>query len=346
MRYQKHNRVNLSVALLGAALLIGSASPVFAARADVEEPGSVSLDAKRKLKLGISMFPGYDITELDQFQASIGGVPSRSWSIWTRFSSPSPDFPKAAAEGARERGAVPFIWWTPSGAAFSRNLNITNGDHDAYIRAFARDAKAFGSKILMRFAHQGNADYTPWGWDYRANDDNTLATYKAMLRYVHDIFEEEGVDNVKWVWTIATQTCAADCLTSPLGYPGHDYVDYMGFTWENWGAAPEGSDTPSEPWISMYQGFKPIVKRLEQVSGKPILAAAIATAPDPGHKARWIRKGYKRVYRDLPRVKGIMYLNNDLSGDPWFDRDWSLHGSPLNAYARIAAMSEFRGRFE
>jgi hypothetical protein len=338
-----HPRSSLPLAVVTAAALILTASPAIAARADVEDAGSMSLDAPRKLKLGISIPKGRDISELDTFQASIGGTRSATWTIWTNFNDPAyRDFPTAAAEGARARGAVPIVWWSPA----SRNKNIIDGMHDDYIRDYARDAETFGTTVLLRFAGQGNADYLPWGWDYSDTDDNTVATYKAMWRHVHSIFQDEGADNVKFVWSIATQTCAGNCLKRPLGYPGNGYVDYLGFTWENWGEAPPGSDRPSEPWISMKAGFRPIVDRLKKVSGKPIIAVAIATAPEPGNKARWIRRGYKAVYRKIRRVKAIMYLNADLRRPPLLDRDWSLHGAPLRAYAAIAAKPWAKARFK
>lgn len=343
----------MTLALVAMALLIATASPALAGRADVEEAGPASLDAKRKLKLGISIFDGNDITALDTFRGSIGGTRSRTWTIWTRFTSPNTrDFPTAAAEGARSRGAVPLIWWVPNNGpngpddtTYSRNRNITDGNHDAYIRGFARDAKAFGTTALLRFAHQGNATWAPWGWNFSATDDNTIATYKAMWRHVHGIFREEGADNVKFVWSTATQTCIGNCLKEPLGYPGNRYVDYLSFTWENWGKAPPDSTRPSERWVSLIKGLRPIVKRLKRVSNKPIIAAAVASGPKPRSKARWIRRGYWAVYRELPRVTALVYLNVNLSGPPSLHRDWSLHGAPLRAYAKIAAKPQFKGRF-
>jgi hypothetical protein len=133
-------------------------------------------------------------------------------------------------------------------------------------------------------------------------------------------------------------------MERPLGYPGDPFVDYMGFTWENWGDAKPDSVVPSGPWTPMIDGFTPIVKRLTQVSGKPIVAAAIASGPDGGSKAKWIRDGYRAVYRNLPRVVAIVWLNVDLSGSPTFHRDWSLRNGALDAYAEIAALPGFQGR--
>jgi mannan endo-1,4-beta-mannosidase len=344
---------SISLGIVVVLAMALTSSVALGSREFATDQSAPTFDAGRKVAMGISMPDGRDLTQLDAFRASIGGKRVASWTIWTNWGHKDfRDFPTTAAEAARERGAVPFIWWEPikpgnwADATYTRNKNITAGDHDSYIRDYANAAKAFGTTVLLRFAHQANADYLPWGWDYSATDDNTVDTFIAMWRHVHDVFREEGATNVKFVWTVATQTCAGDCLTRPLGYPGNRWVDYMGFTWENWGAAPPGSDRPSEPWKSMLKGFKPVTKKLMAVSRKPILAAAIASAPDGGNKGRWIRNGYKAVHRELPRVKGIMYLNVDLSGPSHRHRDWSLSGWPLKMYKRVAGMTEFKGRFK
>jgi mannan endo-1,4-beta-mannosidase len=329
--------------------------------AQVLSPDSIVVSSTRTVALGVGIPDGRDLSALDVFRQSIGGPKVAAWTIWRGWNPQSTGvFPTAAVEGARQRGAVPIIWWVPHWCCdpkdpkWSRNQNIVDGLYDDYIRAFARDAKQYGDRIVLRFAHQANADYVPWGWDYSATDDNTVDTFKAMWRHVHGIFRDVGATNVKFLWTVATQTCAGDgtnlsftvtnCMGRALGYPGDAYVDYIGFTWENWAKAPSGSDVGSGPWVSMLDGFKPVVDKLKNVSDKPIIAAAIASAPDGGDRAQWIRKGYRQVYDKLPRVVAIVWLNADLSGPPHLDRDWSLRGSALDAYAEIAALPQFQGR--
>ncbi|MFV2062786.1 MAG: glycosyl hydrolase [Chloroflexota bacterium] len=329
-----------------------ASSLVYAAPVDAPAPAADIFDAKqRKVALGVSMPDGRNLSELDDFRASIGGRRVATWTIWRNWGNPGfRSFPMKAAKGARARGAVPMIWWEPinpsdwSDTTYTRNQNIIDGLHDDYISEFAREAKRFGTRVLLRFAHQANSDYLPWAWDYSKTDDNTRRTFIAAWRHVRRIFRDVGANNVKFVWTVATQTCSGDCLKRPLGYPGDKWVDYMGFTWENWGKADADSVVPSEPWTSMLAGFKPITRRLSAVSRKPIIAAAIASGPDGGKKAKWIRRGYRAVYKNLPRIKAIMYLNVDLSGPPAYHRDWSLNRWQLRSYAAIAALPEFRGR--
>ncbi|CAN5563989.1 hypothetical protein BH24CHL9_BH24CHL9_09380 [soil metagenome] len=345
-----------SAVALALALTVLLVLPSHAVAAD--EPIAAKV---RKVALGVSIFRGSDLADLDDYRASIGGLRVATWTIWRGWDpNNTGPFPMAAARGARERGAVPMIWWEPywccdpNDPRWTRNQNIIDGLYDEYIREFARDAREYGHRILLRFAHQANSDYLPWAWDYSDTDDNTIATFKSSWRHVHRIFREERATNVKWVWTVATQTCAGDgktissgarnCMTRPLGYPGHKWVDYMGFTWENWGAADPDSVVGSKAWTSMLDGYRPVVRRLARVSNKPIMAVASASGPDGGNKAKWIRQGYRQVYQHLPRVVAIMWLNVDLSGSPTYHRDWSLGGRALEVYADIAARPEFGGR--
>ena len=312
---------------------------------------SAATPARKPLALGVSIPDGTSLAALDAFQASIGGQRVATWTIWRSWGWPTTaDFPTALANGVRARGAVPILWWEPVGkapdATFKRNLDIANGLHDAYIRRFAADAKAYGGTVLVRFAHQANANYTPWGWDYSATDDNTRATFIAMWRHVVGVFRDVGAKNVKFVWTIATQTCNGNCLTRPLGYPGDAWVDYTGFTWENWGQATPDSAVPTQPTISMLDGYTPVVNRLQRVTRKPVIAVATASSEDGGIKAQWIRDGYPAVYKHLPALVAICWLDADLSGPPHLHRDWSLSGDALDAYADIAADARFQGRIK
>jgi beta-mannanase len=252
-----------------------------------------------------------------------------------------------------------MIWWEPywfdpNDPRYMRNQAVIDGTYDEYIRSFARDAKAFGDTILLRYAHQANSDYLPWGFGGGSDFGNTADTFRRMWRHVHRIFDDVGASNVKWVWTVATQTCGGDgkvvaftvrnCMDRPVGYPGDAWVDYVGFTWENWGTAPAGSVIPSGPWTPLVAGLRPVVRALSAITRKPIIAAAVASAPGGGDRARWIRRGYKAVYEKLPKVVAIVWLNVDLSGSPNHHRDWSLRGRALAAYADVAARARFKGR--
>jgi hypothetical protein len=291
---------------------------------------------REKVALGVATPDGRSMAELDSFSASIGGRRPAIWVIWSQWGHPNQSaFPRTTADALRDRGVTPMIWWEPvnptnlSDGTYSRYKIINAGTHDAYVRQYARDAKAFGGKVLLRFAHEINNNYFPWSIN---SFDNTPENFIAAWRRVHGIFQDEGATNVKFVWSVAKETCSG-CNPYARVYPGDAWVDVMGFSAYNWGAAKQ--------WISMHQSYQRVTQLLSEISSKPIMAAETASNSEGGDKAAWIRDGYLEVYEKLPRVRAIVYLNADLRdvGHP----DWRI-ASPkaaLAAYAEISAMTEF-----
>src|SRR5688572_299483 len=302
--------------------------------------GVAASAGQRTVALGVSMWPGRSLAELDSFTTSIGGRTPATWSIWSQWgASPTREFPTGVAKGVKERGATPIIWWEPVDPAnlgsptFARLANVVAGDHDAYIHRFARDAKAFKSPVILRFAHEGNGRFFPWGI---GSFDNDAATYVAAWRHVRGIFRDVGAKNVRFLWSVSKQGCDGGCNAYLPFYPGDAYVDYMGFSSFNWAG-------DRDEWVPMARGFRQITNKLMEVSAKPIVAIETASNAEGGDKAAWITNGYPGVYTEFPRIVAIVYLNVDLRPN---DPDWRLSSpaAALQAYATIAARPEFRGK--
>ncbi len=66
-----------------------------------------------------------------------------------------------------------------------------------------------------------NAGWFPWGV---GTNGNTTTDYVTAWRHIHDIFEQEGATNVRWVWAPNVKPG----LPTPYAelYPGDDYVDW------------------------------------------------------------------------------------------------------------------------
>jgi beta-mannanase len=294
----------------------------------------------RRVALGLAR-PDAAVTAVDTFTSQVGKKPA-IWVLWSQWGhSGSKSFPTADANALRSRNIQPMIWWEPvdptdtSDPAYPRHKNITAGNHDAYIRQFARDAKAFGGTVLMRFAQEANNNYFPWSVN---SFDNSPTTFKNAWRHVVDIFRAEGADNVRWVWSVAKKTCTGGCNPYTEVYPGNDYVDVMAFSGYNWGAHP------GKQWTSMYDSYRRVTDKLREVSNKPIMVAETASNELGGDKAQWIRDGYREVYRELPDIEAIVYLDADLRnvGHP----DWRIDSpaEALVAYAEIANLARFDTR--
>jgi len=95
-----------------------------------------------------------------------------------------------------------------------------SGVDDAYYRAFATAAKAFGHRVFLR------------KWEFNITDVHSCATqadptgFIAAYRHEHDIFVAAGATNVRWVWAPAAPRVPA---AVEKFYPGDDVVDEIMF---------------------------------------------------------------------------------------------------------------------
>lgn len=320
-------RTVVIIALLGAMLAGGNAAVV----AQTGETVPV-----RRMALGVSMLPYEDLARLDALAARTGQMPA-IWTVWMNWAGAVTGFPAGLMNQLRDRGVVPMVNWMPAdydnlwGSAYT-HTKIARGDYDAFIRRWAQDAKAFGGKILLRFAHEFDGNWYPWGI---GNFDNTPATFVAAWRHVWSVFDEVGATNVKWVWS-PTYPSRKRPPWSTM-YPGDQFVDYVAFTSYNWNRRGLG-------WISMVELYAPLVNALKKVSKRPIIVAETGSTDIGGDKAAWIRQGYQAVYKKWPRIKAIVYFNIDMRPK---HRDWRLTSptGAFDAYTEVLARPEFQGRF-
>jgi hypothetical protein len=320
-----------------------------------------SVGARSPMALGTTVNPtdARDMGVVDDVVRTTGAKPAL-WSLWSVWGSRGGQqactpakgtcaFPAVAASGLKARGITPMIWWLPTGpddafvGTYSRYIRIIKGRHDAYIRRWALDARAHGGPIVLRFAHEPNGHWYPWGL---ARLDNSPKRFKRAWRHIWGIFRSVGATNVKFLWNPIEEGCAG-CqpnIRFDRFYPGNKYVDYVGINVFNW--------SWGRRWQSLPRLLERPVRRLRQVTskpwlprGKPVIVGEVASSHIGGNKAKWIRNGYARTYKRLAMVKAIVYLDVDMrrSGHP----DWRLlkptDGSALRAYSSVAAMSRFKG---
>jgi beta-mannanase len=290
--------------------------------------------------MGVTMWEYDNLAVLDNFTKSVGGNTPAIWSVWSDWRGHNSAFPDAAfLNELLARRTVPMIFWQPvdendrNGTDFTY-AHIVAGDLDAYITSWARAAKDWGHRVIVRFAHEMDGSWFPWGM---GNNGNTPSNFVAAWRHIWKIFKGPhgvGASNVRFLWSPL-----GPCACKPDLYPGDAYVDYVGFTYFNW-AGPW-------PWKTMLDGFKKRVVSLSKLTKKPVIVAETGTNPIGGSKTGWIRNGYRAVYRNLPSVKAIVYFNIDMrtiANQP----DWSLESTPtaLAAYATLLSQLEYQGRIK
>jgi mannan endo-1,4-beta-mannosidase len=323
--------------------------------------------ARSAIALGYSHDPAEfqdrDMATVDTIIDWLGTTPA-TWTLWSNWGSRgeatecSADvgrcaFPGEAAAGLLARGITPMIWWQPSAppgrerGEYARYIRIINGRHDDYIRAWATDARDHGGPIILRFAHEMNGKWYPWGI---TRFDNTPERYKKAWQHVWRIFRDVGASNVRFLWSPAREICKG-CEPNYRFedfYPGNRFVDYIGLNAYN---------SAKYKWRSMTGVLERPIARLREVSqterfprGKPIIIDEVGSNHIGGSKAEWLDDGYYDVFRRWPRVKAIVYFDVDMRERSKKDPDWRLirptDRSALATYREIAAMPRFRGQIQ
>jgi membrane-bound metal-dependent hydrolase YbcI (DUF457 family) len=265
-----------------------------------------------------------DPSLIDSFAKQAGRAPVivSSYKRWR-----SPPFVPAELGAVRRRGAVPLVSWEPwtlSGRGFALKA-IADGRYDPYVHRAAKAAAAWGRPILLRFAHEMNGTWFPWG---RGMPGNTPGIYKAAWRHLVGMFRAVGADNVQWVWTPNVDGGGRYPFRSY--FPGNTWVNWVGLDGFNWARRGE--------WESFTNLFASSYDTLERITSRPVMIAETGSSQSGGDKAAWVSSALRN---ELPRFSGIRAV-------VWFsdqvgDVDFRVNSSPgaLRAFRSGIASSIF-----
>lgn len=248
-------------------------------------------------------------------------------------------FPTQYVLAAASQNMTPIITWEPWQRNFSAPTapqpayslaSINAGEHDAYIRSWARGARATGVRIILRFAHEqstepGVVSWYPWQGD--------PAGYRAAFRRIVEIFRAEGATNVEHLWSGMWLNEAAPY------YPGPDVVDWVGTTVLN-----HGTDIPEE-WAQWFT-FDSLFRAQYQAAarwGKPVMIMELGSAEQGGDKAAWMRDAFGSLQTDYPLVRAVLLF--EIAVDREYPNiNWSVASSPasLNAFREVIRDPYFR----
>jgi hypothetical protein len=110
-------------------------------------------------------------------------------------------FPVDAAKTLWRHGIMPHYTWEPWNTALSPTdpgqihlADIIDGSWDGYIKARAAEFASVRLPILVRWGHEFNGNWYPWGI---ANNNDDPSLYVQAYRHVHDL-----------VWRRAPETCS------------------------------------------------------------------------------------------------------------------------------------------
>lgn len=217
--------------------------------------------------------------------------------LYLAYSQVGKPFPKQHAARAKQVGAALQIGWEPA--------NGLDAVTDDVVRQWAREAKAAGIPIFLRYASEMNGDWVVWHGDPQK--------YIDKFKMVHDIMAEEA-PNVAMVWSPGD----VPMYSMDAYYPGDDYVDWVGVSmytepYEN-GDPQQGNMQATSPIERLDHLYKTYADR------KPLMISETAVS----HYANLPQESFtdygllnlQRLYEVMPfkypRLKSITYFNVNL----------------------------------
>lgn len=267
---------------------------------------------------------------LDDYSNNNGTIPAlekkvdrslSTLSIFKQFGLPyNKDIELGQLEYIKTQGKQLQLAWEPWNPEQKMNQSedylkgIPTGQYDGYIRQTAQNLKAYGGPVSLRFGHEMNGDWYPWG--------RRPAEYVVAYRHIHKIFKEEGASNVKFMWCVNVTENPGELKAY---YPGDDVVDTIGIDGFNFGnTAGYGG------WRSFSSIFSPTYKYLVASHNKPLIIAETASSEHGGDKGAWVNDMFTVLPKSFPRVQEII----------WFEfikeTDWRVDSSKdsLNAFLK------------
>lgn len=192
---------------------------------------------------------------------------------------------------------------------------ILNGKYDDYFNQYAKDIKSTNVPVLFRPNNEMNGDWCHYCSMYYAKDADL---YKETWKYIYRIFEENGVDNVLWVWNPNSKSFPRFTWNDQLlYYPGDEYVDIIGLTAYNTGSYYEG-----EKWTCFYDLYNEYYKFIDHLTSKPLMITEFACSSYGGNKPQWIINMFNHLHL-YPNIKVAIW---------WNHTDYDANGNPARIY--------------
>lgn len=189
---------------------------------------------------------------------------------------------------------------------------ILDGRYDDYFATYVAALKEFNKPVLFRLDNEMNGDWCWYSAFYTARD---AALYRAVWRYLHRYFTDQGVTNLVWVWNPHDVALPAFSWNHHLlYYPGDDVVDVVGLTGYN-----TGTYFPGEKWRTFREIYDPLYAEYSALYNKPFMITEFAANSVGGDKPDWIRHMFQDMRR-YPNIKvavwwnGVDYDVNDQPG--------------------------------
>lgn len=195
------NFLGISTGLLVKLLLVAVAAALTVALWPLTKNYVEAPEPPESIALGVQVEATAVSSEVAGYTSKVGVNPSHVllFRNWQHEFNQENEMDEAVKEGV-----VPIVTWQPMALGLGNDQpkyatrKIAAGKHDVYIRRWARRAAAWNKPFYLRPMHEMNGTWSPWGVGINGN---TPAEFVKAWRHIHNIFEQEGATNVRWVWS-------------------------------------------------------------------------------------------------------------------------------------------------
>ena len=229
-------------------------------------------------------------------------------------------FPTTAADRARDAGSTLCVTWQPWAHGVTdpasnpfRLSSIVRGEHDGLIRTWAEGAAQHGRIVYVRFGHEMNGAWFPWG---NGPGSEGAQMFVRAHRHVHELVRSAGADNVRFIWCPNVVTAGQE-NAAIAAFPGTDVVDIVGV--DGYAAQSDHLRTSIDfRWHGPEDTFGPTFDLMDRIAGSlPMWICETGCAGGSSDRAQWAASLVD--YLASTRVTGLT----------WFDvhtatADWSL----------------------
>ncbi len=242
-------------------------------------------------------------------------------SIYKQFGNPdNSDLLQSDLDYSKKNNKTLLIAWEPWDPSLGMRQQIDyvqqiiDGKQNKYIDRFARQIRTYGKPVIIRFGHEMNGNWYPWG--------DRPEEYKAAYRAIVAKFAQAHITNVAWMWSINAENAPASPIDQvDAYYPGDDVVDSIGIDGFNFGRKHGENLPPVGEWRSFKDIFAPAYSFVLRYH-KPISISETASAEEGGNKAEWVNTMFKLdLPAEFPKIQSLV----------WFDllkeADWRIDSS-------------------
>ena len=294
----------------------------------------------------------HDPTEHDVTPADVAGYEQAVGAkvAWVYFSNnwfESRKFPIEICAWIRDLGKIPYVRLMLRSDVDQRHgekkfplQKIVAGEFDVDLRAWARDAKSFGSPILIEWGTEPNGEWFSWNGKWNGGAGQGPQRYISAYRHIVDLMRSEGADNLTWVWHVNWLDESERKWNAFENYfPGEHYCDWVALS-------AYGPTTPlirdgTESFAFKMREAYPRLTKL--APGKPIIIAEFGCDLHNRHVdvIRWTRTALEDLLSNhWPAIVGFCWWN-----EGWQNDDHKKHDTDMIVLHDAELTKVFRAEF-